>query len=208
MLVFLDADLAFLAVPKTGTTAVEMALRDRADIVFQNGRKHITAQRYRKRVAPLLRSGFGTAPETVAVMRAPIDQLASWYRYRARDGVETAEKSTRGCSFDEFVRAAIAPDPPPFADCGSQFRFLTGGRGRLLVDHLFAWETPQHLLAFLSERLGAPVATEARNVSPCIDVTLSAEAEAALRDARAADFALHDRLMAAGGYLGPATARI
>jgi hypothetical protein len=38
MLVFSKQNLVFLAVPKTGTTAIEMALRPKADIVFAKHR--------------------------------------------------------------------------------------------------------------------------------------------------------------------------
>lgn len=207
MLVFLDANLTFLAVPKTGTTAVELALVHRADIAFQRGRKHLTAQRYRNRVAPFLERAFGARPETVAVMRAPIDQIASWYRYRSREDCNAAEKSTRGCSFDDFVHAAISPDPPPFADFGSQYRFLTNGRGRIMVDHLFAWEARPRFLDFLAERLGERVEPEERNVSPRIEAALSPEVETELRHARAEEFALHEELMAKGGYLRFGAAR-
>lgn len=201
MLVFLDANLTYLAVPKTGSTAVETALSHRADIAVRRDRKHMTAHRYRKRMAPFLKETFGARPETVAVMRAPIDQIGSWFRYRARDAAETGENSTQGLSFDDFVRAVIAPAAPPFAQCGSQFRFLTGGRGRVIVDHLFAWEDPERFRAFLGERLGEPIAFDQCNVSPRIAAVLSPDIEAALRRARATEFALHDRLMDAGGYL-------
>lgn len=207
MLVFLDAELTFLAVPKTGTTAVEEALQHRADIVFQRRRKHITARRYRKQVAPFLHQSFGVRPQTVAVMRAPLDQIGSWYRYRARPDCVDSHLTTRGMSFDDFLRAVMSERPPPCADVGSQVRFLSGGRGRLIVDHLFAWEARHRFVAFLSDRLGERVTLETCNVSPRIDVTLSPEVEADLRRARAAEFALHDRLVAAGGYLGPETAR-
>lgn len=201
MLVFFEANLTYLAVPKTGTTAVETALQHRADIAFMRGRKHMTAQRYRNRVAPFLARTFGARPETVAVMRAPVDQIGSWYRYRARGDIDLGEKSTRGCSFDEFVRAMIGSNPPPFADCGSQFRFLTNKRGQLLVDHLFAWEARGRFLDFLAGRLGEQVSLEDCNVSPPLDTRLSPEVEASLRRARVREFALHDRLMAEGGYL-------
>ncbi|MFD2740317.1 hypothetical protein ACFSUD_12090 [Sulfitobacter aestuarii] len=202
MLIFLRHELTFLATPKTGTTAVEMALRPRAEIVFARGRKHITAQRYHARIAPFLEQTFNARPETCAVMRDPVTQIRSWYRYRstaARRGV--AEVSTSHMSFDDFVRAVIAPAPPAAARIGSQFAFLTSHEGIPLVDHLFAHDAQPAFRSFLEERLSGPIELKQRNVSPEIAASLSPSVEAELREARAAEFALYDRLRAAGGYL-------
>ncbi|MGJ8557019.1 MAG: hypothetical protein ACSHW6_08260, partial [Sulfitobacter geojensis] len=84
MLVFLRHKITFLATPKTGTTAVEMALKPRAEIVFSKNRKHITAVRYANKIAPFLEDTFGVRPASVAVMREPVDQIRSWYKYRSQ----------------------------------------------------------------------------------------------------------------------------
>ncbi len=204
MLVLGSANLVFLAVPKTGTTAVEMALRPKADMALMRSRKHINAQRYRRKVAPFLKAAFGMQPETVAVMRDPVEQIRSWYRYRTRPDRQGEARSTHGLSFDAFVHAVISDDPPPFAGIGSQFNFLTNGKGQLIVDHLFAYENQRGFRGFLSERLGEQIRFKPKNVSPDIPAPLSPEMDAALRHARAAEFALFDRLSNAGGYLGPA----
>ena len=109
MLIFLSRDLTFLATPKTGTTAVEMALKPEAEIIFSRGRKHLTALRYRRRVLPFLQETFSASPEALAV--------------------------------------------------------------------------------------------KPKNVSPDLPAPLSQEVESRLRAARAKEFALYDRLMAADGYL-------
>ena len=59
MLIFSAQSLAFIAVPKTGSTAIAMALKPTADIIFTKRRKHITAQRFHNRVAPFLDQEFG-----------------------------------------------------------------------------------------------------------------------------------------------------
>lgn len=202
MLVFSDARLAFLAVPKTGTTAVEMALRSRADIAFLRHRKHMNAQRFAGKVAPFLNS-IGTEVETLAVMRNPIEQIRSWYKYRASDRLKGSPKSTEGRSFDDFVLAVISDDPPEFAGIGSQFNFLTNRKGMRAVDHLFSYENQTAFRSFLETRLGQEIEFKIKNVSPDADAPLSAEVEAKLRQARAAEFALYDGLRAADGYLGP-----
>jgi hypothetical protein len=201
MLIFLRHRLAFLATPKTGTTAVEMALRPKAEIIFAKGRKHVTAQRYRARVAPFLQETYGAQAEPLAVMRDPVTQIRSWYRYRNAPRLEGSPLSTRGMSFDDYVLHVISDDPPPAAQIGSQFQFLTSDTGEVLVDHLFAYESQPDFRRFLADRLGGDFEIKQRNVSPEVDAPLSPEVEAQLRRTRAAEFALYDRLRSAGGYL-------
>ena len=201
MLVFSDEQLAFLAVPKTGTTALELALRPRADIAFTKQRKHITAQRFHNQIAPFLKKTFGLVPERLAVMRDPEDQLRSWYKYRSRDRLQDRNAATDGLSFNDFVRDVIRDDPPAHAQIGSQFRFLTSARKQLLVHHLFAYEEQPQLLDFLEARFEAPITLQLKNVSPPAEAPLDPELRAKLRAARAEEFALYDRLRAAGGHL-------
>ena len=206
MLIFLRHRLAFLAVPKTGTTAVEMALRPKAEVIFSRNRKHIKAQRYMRKIGPFLEDTFGIFPEPLAVMRDPVDQIRSWYKYRTADRLKGSDLSSAELSFDDYVRAVISRDPPPFAQIGSQFTFLTDDAGEVQVDHLFAYEKQLAFRQFLSERLEDTVEIAPKNISPAIDAPLSDEVAAQLRAARADEFALYDRLMAAGGYLHQARA--
>lgn len=204
MLIFAEARLAYLATPKTGTTAVEMALRPKADVIFAKQRKHITADRYRSAIAPFLRDSLRIETETVAVMRDPIDQIRSWYKYRARDEISGKPRSTQGSSFDDYLKAVASASPPENARIGSQHAFLTDDHGALAVDHLFSYENQALFLDFLSDRLGFPVALKQKNVSPDIPALASPDAVASLHKARADEVALYDRLNKAGGYLGAA----
>lgn len=201
MLIFTKYRLTYLATPKTGSTALELALRPRADIIFTKGRKHMTARRFADKVAPFIATTYGIQTETVAVMRAPLEQIKSWYSYRARADLKGSSKSTEGVSFDRFVMALISDAPPDYAQIGSQFRFLTDNQGALAVDHLFAYEQQAPLLAFLSHRLETPVVPKRKNTSPAVSAPLSHKVAEALGRSRGSEFALHDRLMAAGGYL-------
>ena len=201
MLIFSAQNLAFIAVPKTGTTAVEMALKGKADVIFTKRRKHITAQRFHTRVAPFLKEEFGIAPERFAVIREPEAQIRSWYRYRARQAKAGSAFSTGDISFDRFVRDVISDDPPAYAGIGSQFAFLTSGTGEVLVHHLFAHEMPERLGAFLDDRFGGPVELKARNVSPLIPADLEPGTLKLLKVARAAEYDLHARVLDAGGHL-------
>ena len=200
MLVFSAQNLAFIAVPKTGTTAVEMALRPHADIIFAKQRKHMTAQRFHRRVAPFLEETFNMRLERMAVIRDPEEQIRSWYRYRSGTRQQGSDRSTLQISFDEFVRDVISDDPPPHAGIGSQWNMVTGG-GRVLVHHLFAYESQPVLRAFLDERFGERIEIRSRNVSPPVDAPLDDSTRRALRRARAEEFALHDRIREAGGHL-------
>ncbi len=201
MLIFSAQKLAFVAVPKTGTTAIEMALKPRADIIFTKKRKHITAQRFHKKIAPFLEKEFGLTLERFAVMREPEEQIRSWYRYRAREAKQGSEFSTTGISFDQFVREVISDDAPPYAGIGSQNAMLTSYKGQVLVDHLFAHEAQPALMAFLAKRFGEEIALKPRNVSPQIEAVLEPTTRAKLRTVRAAEFDLYARLSDAGGHL-------
>ncbi|MEX3314597.1 hypothetical protein [Sulfitobacter sp. PS-8MA] len=201
MLIFLSRELAFLATPKTGTTAVEMALKPHAEIVFARNRKHITAQRYAMRVRPFLQQTFSASPAPLAVMRHPVDQLRSWYRYRSQPRLDGKRFSTKGLTFEQFALEVISDDPPPRAQIGSQFAFLTSDKGKLLIQHLFAYERQPAFREFLSEKLAREVTLKPKNVSPDVPAPLSDAAYARLRAARMDEFALYERLIAAGGAL-------
>lgn len=201
MLVFTPQSLAFIAVPKTGTTAVEMALKPKADILFTKRFKHMTAQRFHKKIAPFLAQAFDLRPDRFAVMREPEEQIRSWFRYRNRDQKLGSEASTDGMSFDEFVLAVISDDPPTFAGIGSQYRMLASGKGDLLVHHLFAHERPVLFQGFLGDRFGQEITLKQKNVSPVVHAPLDPGIGAKLRLARAREFDLYARLQDAGGHL-------
>jgi len=201
MLIFTPQSLAFIAVPKTGTTAVEMALKPKADIVFTKRFKHMTARRFHTKIAPFLKESFNLRPDRFAVMRDPEEQIRSWYRYRARERKLGSDASTVGLSFDEFVLAVISESPPPFAGIGSQFKMLTSGKGDVLVHHLFAHERPVRFQEFLSNRFGQEITLKQKNVSPVIHAPLDPAIRARLRAVRAPEFDLYARLQEADGHL-------
>lgn len=201
MLIFLRQNLTYLAAPKTGTTAVEVALKPQAEIVFARSRKHTTAARYAKKVAPFLQDTFGVSPPSVAVMRDPVDQIRSWYKYRGQPKLAGTPVSTQDISFDDFVLEVISDNPPERAGIGRQFSFLTDGAGQIMADHIFSYAHQADFVAFLSDRLAQPVDLTSRNVSPTRDAEIGADALVALKQARAEDFDLYDRILAAGGYI-------
>ena len=192
MLVFWKERLVFLAVPKTGTTAIEGALAPKAALVLREPPllKHATVQRYKRILQPMMDITKEPPFDTVAVVRDPVDWLGSWYRYRHRDDRVGHANSTRGLSFDDFVGAYMADKPPAFADVGSQARFLTTPEGTVGVTYLFRYEARPKLIRFLEQRLNTQIHLNRLNVSPPADVTLSPGVAADLRQRCAAEFAV------------------
>ena len=79
MIVFFKERLAFLSVPKTGTTAYEKALAPRADMVISDPPmlKHAPVYRYNRFIRPMFLKICDAELELMAVMREPISWLGS-----------------------------------------------------------------------------------------------------------------------------------
>lgn len=190
MLVFWKERLVFLAVPKTGTTALEGALAPRASMVLRDPPilKHSPVYRYRRFLHPYFKQAGGQEMETLAVVRHPVDWLASWYRYRHREDLAGHANSTRGRSFDTFVEEYMKGQSAAWAGVGSQAKFLLDPDGNLGVTYLFRYEAQPLLIAFLEERLGTQISLNRLNVSPSVDVTLDPQIERKLRRKCEAEF--------------------
>ncbi|SLN65830.1 sulfotransferase family 2 domain-containing protein [Roseisalinus antarcticus] len=190
MLVFWKEKLVFLAVPKTGTTALEGALAPRASIVLRDPPelKHSAVYRYRRWLDPFFEKAGKQKMETMAVVRHPVDWLKSWYKYRHRDDLVGHQNSTRGISFDDFVTDYCRGQQPPHAVVGSQAKFLLDGQGNLGVDYLFQYEDPDRLMAFLNDRLGVTPELKRLNVSPPLELEVSPEVEEKFRRKRPEEF--------------------
>ncbi len=202
MLVFFKPNLAFLSVPKTGSTAYALALRPKADIIFTKKVKHMTIGKYHAKFAPFLKDTYGIAPERFAVIRDPIDHARSWYKYRSPERMDRNSGTCHGgVSFDDYVLDAISSAPSKAAGIGSQASFLSLGVGEVPVDHLFAYDRQDLLQDFIERRFDQRVEPRQKNVSPRMEAVLSPDVEAAFRAARSADFALYERVVAAGGVL-------
>jgi Sulfotransferase family len=195
MLVFWEQRLAFLATPKTGSTAIAAALESLASVSIQRPPllKHTTVHRYRRFIGPYLEAASKDTFTLVALMREPTDWLGSWYRFRQREETEPA-KSTRDMSFDDFVRAWCQDPRPDFADVGSQGKFLRPRQG-VGVDRLFRYEAIGTFVRFLEDRLGCEILLPRLNVSPEGATELSPATAALLRATAVEDFALYDTLV-------------
>lgn len=196
MLVFYKERLVFLAVPKTGTTAFQTALRDRADIVVADPPelKHAPVYRYNRFFRPMFEKVCGVEMATLAVMRDPVDWLGSWYRYRRRPFMQGNPNATHDISFDEFVDAYLRGDRPGFAQVGSQAKFLEPRPNGTAVTHLFRYEDPDRLLGFLEDRLGCSISLARENVSPEMELSLSPGILARYRRKFPEEFDLYDSI--------------
>ncbi len=197
MLVFWEQRLVFLATPKTGSTAIEVALESMAEVAILRPPvlKHTPAYRYKKFLEPYLERTSGDEFTVVALMREPVSWLGSWYRYRQREDVMDASRSTNGISFDDFVRGYVATPRPAFADVGSQATFLMGKNGKG-VDQIFCYENIGGLVAFLEERLHCEIILPRVNVSPPGTTELSPDVRSLLEQKCPQEFELYERVAA------------
>ena len=196
MLLFWKAKLVLLAVPKTGTTALEAALLAHADTAILNPpeKKHLTARRWRNQLAPFFENRGTRQIETMAIIREPRDWLGSWYRYRARPEISGSASSTAGMDLAQFVTAWLSDPEPEYARVGRQSRFVANAEGKIIVDHLFRYEDLDQAVDFLQQRLGVTLDLGRRNISPKADLSLPPALEARLQREAAADFDLWARL--------------
>ncbi|WP_065329423.1 gamma-glutamyl kinase [Tritonibacter mobilis] len=193
MMVFYRARLVLLSVPKTGTTALQSALRPHADLVISDPPelKHAPLYRYNRWVRPMYEKVCGAELEVVAIMREPISWLGSWYRFRQRPHLDGRPTSTKNMSFDEFVTDYCRGNRPPHANVGSQAKFLEAQPNGCRVTHLFAYENLAPFHAFMQDRTGLSYDTQQENVSPDGDLSLSTATEEKLKRKHPEEFALY-----------------
>ncbi len=192
MLVFSKQNLVLFSTPKTGSTAMEVALKPWADIAFYKHRKHTNVGHYQRKIAPFLHQSYDLTPETMAVIRAPLEHLRSWYRYRA---------ATLDVDFDGFLNAVMSDRPPDWARIGTQLNFLTNRQGRLGIRHLFAYEAQPVLRDWLCARMQSEITFKPQNVSPIAPTPVTPETLAAFNQRYAEEIALHARVTENGGHL-------
>lgn len=205
MMVFARHSLAFLAVPKTGTTALEAALRPHASLEVSDPPhlRHMNRGVFAANWQPFLEERFGTPLDTCAVLRAPLERLGSWYRYRELPEFDDTPLSTAGISFDDFIEGILAVERPGFAQIGSQDRFAMDDKDRVRITHLFDYAQLDIAVEFLSDRLDRDLDLPRANVSPHRALELDPGLTSALRAARAREFALYDRVAASGHLYSP-----
>ena len=196
MLVFWKEKLVLLSVPKTGTTAIEAALAHKASMIVSDPPelKHAPVYRYNRFFRPMFEKACKAEMETFAMMREPISWLGSWYKYRQRPFLDGSPNSTAQVSFDEFVLAYMRGDTPPFANVGSQARFLEPRPNGTKINYLFRYEDVDGWRGFLQDRFAQEITFDRLNVSSGPAPELSQKTEQRLRRKMAEEFELWDSI--------------
>ncbi len=201
MLIGVRKRFIFVAVTKTGSTAVQAALLDHAEIDhgLSPARKHMRLRHALERFDFLFDQPATARARFFAfgVMREPIDWLQSWYRFR----------------LDPRVRDPIPPDEGFAAFCaraerGDDFNFhLADGRrnlqsdffvsqqGAVLADYIIPYHTLATHYAHIAHSLGLPATLPVRNRSRRRDrVEVPPDLRRRLQEFYAPDYALFERL--------------
>lgn len=194
MMVFLKHKLVFLATPKTASTSIEIAYQNQCDIKFSGDAKHTSFRKYQRLVEPFVMTLTKDEPDTVAIIRDPLDWLGSWYRYRSRSDISDKQKSSAHVSFDTFVEGYLSEAPPQYAKVGSQFKFMSDKNGDLGVSHVFRYEEFDQFSDFLQKRTRKSGQIKHLNRSPSMELTLSPTLKKELHIKLEKDFELHERL--------------
>jgi hypothetical protein len=167
VLILRKACLVYLANPKTASQAIRAMLGPHAERPEEaRAKPHMNAGAYGRHWAARVTADLGKRPETLAVMRDPMDHMQSWFRYRQRDALLGHRNSTAGISFAQFVEDRLSDTPPPHAVIGRQDRFLGFIDGGPPVTHVFDYARLDLLVDFLQDRLGVALDLGMRNVSP------------------------------------------
>jgi len=203
MILSVRCGVAFLCNYKSASRSIEAAMAPHADVVFSGTPKlkHLPPKLYLERVLPLVRLRHPDAEvESFCIMREPLAWARSWYRYRCRPWLRNPTSPNHhnyagNMTFDAFIEAVMADDPPPPARIGRQSRFICGEHGtEPLVDRVFPFDRLDRVGAYLSDRFDVEVTLPRMNVSPRPPTSLDPDLEARFREALALDFQLYDGL--------------
>lgn len=205
MLIFLKARIVLFAVEKTGTTSLQLALQDQADIKFLGVKgpvqKHTGFADYKTNVEPDLLARVNGPLDYVAVFREPLSWLSSWYRYRLRDEDAGHPQSTRGISYERFVIDFCRKPElrPRHVWIKAQSERVCGQDGTVGINHLFRYEDMESLIRFLEYRLDRTIHVNRTNVSMPLQVPeLSSEILTLYKNRFARDFEIYNTLPVMG----------
>jgi hypothetical protein len=198
--------LVVLEMPKTGSLALRAMLAPYTLPASDRAARHIGYDGFLRNHAPHLAAGFGITPQTVVVVRDPLERMQSWYRYRRRAKVKGLPASTHGISFETFICAYLDGINPEMSNVGRQDRFV-GWNGRSArVDHVFDYAQLNVLKAFFSRRMGTTLTLPQRNKTPKgveADYTLSKDALARFQEQNLAEIELYHAVAGAGHLMRP-----
>jgi hypothetical protein len=143
----------FIAVPKTGTSSIEAALGQYANIhLCKPFNKHVLAMKLKEDI-PVER---WAGSFKFAFVREPYAWLYSWYRFRQREALKNPGHPKRALytgdiSFDEFAHTFSNRELML-----KQSDFITTHSGELLVDSVGHYESLQEDYSRVCERLEVP----------------------------------------------------
>ncbi len=197
----------FLAMRKTGSTAIEAAFRPYAQLIHQRDPniKHTSYAEFQRHLAPFLASkGYPRdSYEVVCAFREPIDWLSSWWRYRSRkelsDPSHSNYRSYAGSvSAEQFARAYMAGEGQLVARMVRPSEFVAPLPGEERgVDRIYRYERLDLLIDFLREKVDEEVRVGLKNVSPKGRVfSLSEECERELRGFFALEYRIYEGAIA------------
>ena len=190
------AGFCFLAMTKTGSTAVERSFQRHAELVVRRPprMKHATARTFDRVFVPVLEH-YGHPRESyelVCVVREPVDWAHSWWRYRARPGSERSAQHTGDVSFDEFAERIVAG----VVDLGTATNFVRTRPGRPPVDRVYRYEHLDQAIGWMAGRLRVDVPPVGRvNTSPRAATPVADSTRRMLEEHYARDVALHERAL-------------
>ena len=191
----------FLAIPKTGTSAIETAFRPYAQVAPQGipAIKHTRYVEFQRFLQPFLATkGFPRESyEVVCVFREPIDWLSSWWRYRSREKLADPaglrhHRYTGDVTFEQFARAYMEGNNGE----ARQSRFVRARRGHAEVDRIFRYDRLDLLVDFLCEKIDKEVQVGVKNVSPERPFSLSEECERELREFLRPEYRIYQHALA------------
>ncbi len=205
---FLDHGFVLLLMPKAASTTLALALAPHAslDLRATPSVKHVGARGFERRIAARL-DGMGHPRgtyEVVTMFREPVGWLESWWRYRAREGMDERrpDRSTSGISFDDYARAYVSGDHSLPIPNGRPARFITHD-GAIGVDRIFAVERPEVWQAWFAGRVGRDLEFKRFNVSSAaVDSALGDDTRATLREYFAPEYSVWERLQETGQLSG------
>lgn len=189
-MVMAHAGFVFLAMTKTGSTAVQRQLGQHAQLVARKppGMKHMTARTFHRLMIPVLNHyGFPRESyELVSIVREPVDWTLSWWRYRARPA---AGHSSAAMSFDEFTEQVVAGG----IKLGGPRRFVSSPQGEVLVERIYRYEHLDQAVSWMAGKLGVDTSPLDRvNVSPDRPAEVSERSRRLLEEFFADDAALYE----------------
>lgn len=181
-----------LAVPKSGSTALEQSFSKHAQLVTSGppSLKHVTATEFEQSFVPLLEThGYRRADyEVTALVREPVSWLSSWWRYRSRRGIRGSSTYVGDLGFDEFVGRVVTGE----IRLRPQSDYVTRADGSLAVDRLWRYDDLDAAFEWMRGKVAKKkIRLKERNVSPAREHEVSASTRDLIEAHYASDVRLY-----------------